>query len=687
LEQKLVADDLRDDARFGAAVALSGDTLAVGAPDREGGAVYVFTRAGGLWSLQQKLVHPVESTTFLFGNAVALDGDSLLVGSPGDDQAGEFAAGAALVFARLGGAWSLQQVLREAAPAAFDEAGFAVAIRGDRALVGIPGGSAPGRVSVFERASGSWTRAATLSAVDGTPLDHFGAALGLSGDTAIVGAPDAQQPLGFINGAGYVFVRDAAGAWSQQQKLFDTSAELPFDLGAAVAVSGDTALVGPAGDVFSAGAVLLFTRQAGVWTLDQRIVPTDGGSSDGYGAAVALSGQKAVVGAPRADNADAADSGAAYVLIPAVSDLAVTIKGAPSTVAQGDLVTYTIVVSNNGPDAPAVGVVDSLDPGLVVESASATLGSCTLLSAGASCDLGLLAAGAEATVTVAAAGAVVGMQSSRASIQWGGSDPVPGNNSGAVSTEVVFGGLADVAVAVTSVTPVAQVGESVFYQVNVENLGPGNAAGIVLDDPTPPGVVASDVSGACSGFPCRFARVVAGDQRSTTVRLDVPASYPGPDPIVNTASITTLTDDPAAANDSSTVATSFFVPEGDLDFHTLAPCRLLDTRVPNGGGVLPLEAGSVTVFFPQLITACGVPVSARAVAVNVTVTQPTTTGNLRLYPTGLPVPPVSTVNYSAGQTRGSNALVSLNYQGALSIRVGQPSGTVHVIVDVSGYFE
>jgi len=466
-------------------------------------------------------------------------------------------------------------------------------------------------------------------------------------------------------------VRDAAGSWSQQQKLLDTNPEQPFDLGAAVAVAGDTALVGPAGDVFAPGAVLLFTRQAGVWTLEQRIVPTDGASWDRFGLAVALSGQTAAVGAPQADDAEARDAGAAYVLVPAVSDLALTMAGAPSTVTQGDLVTYTIVVSNSGPDvAPAVGVLDSLDPGLVVESASTTLGTCTLQGTGATCDLGSVSAGATATVTVVAAGALVGPQSSRGSIQWGGSDPVPGNDSSAVSTAVVAGGPADVAVTAASATPVAQVGQSIFYQVEVENLGPGNAAGIVLDDPVPPGLVASYVSGACSAFPCRFPRLLAGEQRSATVRLDVPASYPGPDPVVNTASITTLTDDPVAANDSSTVATPFFVPEGDLDFHTLAPCRLLDTRVPNGGGVFPLEAGSVTVVFPQLITACGVPVSARAVAVNVTVTQPTTTGNLRLYPTGLPVPPVSTVNYGAGQTRGSNSLVSLNYEGALSIRVG-----------------
>jgi hypothetical protein len=75
------------------------------------------------------------------------------------------------------------------------------------------------------------------------------------------------------------------------------------------------------------------------------------------------------------------------------------------------------------------------------------------------------------------------------------------------------------------------------------------------------------------------------------------------------------------------------------------------------------------------------------VAVNVTVTEPSTSGNVRLYPAGLPVPQVSMVNYAAGQTRGTSGIVALSEDGRLAIRVTQPSGTVHVIVDVFGYFE
>jgi hypothetical protein len=73
--------------------------------------------------------------------------------------------------------------------------------------------------------------------------------------------------------------------------------------------------------------------------------------------------------------------------------------------------------------------------------------------------------------------------------------------------------------------------------------------------------------------------------------------------------------------------------------------------------------------------------------VNVAVTAPRAAGNLRLYPAGTWLPGVSSINYSAGQTRGNNAIVSLNTAGALAVRCVQASGTVDLILDVNGYFE
>jgi hypothetical protein len=121
-------------------------------------------------------------------------------------------------------------------------------------------------------------------------------------------------------------------------------------------------------------------------------------------------------------------------------------------------------------------------------------------------------------------------------------------------------------------------------------------------------------------------------------------------------------------------------------FFTLTPCRVLDTRNlagPYGGPAL--AAGQSRPF--TLAGRCGIPASARAASVNLTVTLPTAQGNLRLYPAGQAVPPTSTLNYAGGQTRANNAVVGLSPSGALAIRCSQATGTAHVILDVTGYFE
>jgi hypothetical protein len=221
LQQKIVAGDASDRDRFGTAMALSGDTLAIGAPGPgyETEAVYVFVRTGGVWLQQQKLVSPSGELFAQFGTAVAVDGDSLIVGAPGEDAGGQPAAGAAYVFVRTGGSWSLQQRLVSVS-APFLATGHAVAIAGDTALVGAPQDGA-GNVYVFERAGGVWTQQGLLSPSDGVANDGFGASIALSGGTAVVGAPNASVGGFFAAGAAYVFVR-SGGSWTEQQKLFSS---------------------------------------------------------------------------------------------------------------------------------------------------------------------------------------------------------------------------------------------------------------------------------------------------------------------------------------------------------------------------------------------------------------------------------------------------------------------------------
>jgi hypothetical protein len=118
-------------------------------------------------------------------------------------------------------------------------------------------------------------------------------------------------------------------------------------------------------------------------------------------------------------------------------------------------------------------------------------------------------------------------------------------------------------------------------------------------------------------------------------------------------------------------------------FYTVTPCRLVDTRAADG----PALAGGTSRTF-VLTGKCDLPATAKAVSVNVTVTQPTSPGNLRLYPGGTTLPLVSAINYSPGQTRANNAVVALGAAGDLAVRCGQAAGSsTHFILDVNGYFE
>jgi Kelch motif len=129
-----------------------------------------------------------------------------------------------------------------------------------------------------------------------------------------------------------------------------------------------------------------------------------------------------------------------------------------------------------------------------------------------------------------------------------------------------------------------------------------------------------------------------------------------------------------------------FAPPGDPGFYTVSPCRVLDSRQATGPWAgQPLGAGQERAL-AVVGGACGIPATAKALAFNITATSATATGHLRVYPAGAARPGSSTLNFTTGLTRANNGIVALGTEGDLSIYSGQSSGSVHVILDVSGYF-
>jgi glucose/arabinose dehydrogenase len=121
-------------------------------------------------------------------------------------------------------------------------------------------------------------------------------------------------------------------------------------------------------------------------------------------------------------------------------------------------------------------------------------------------------------------------------------------------------------------------------------------------------------------------------------------------------------------------------------FHTLTPCRLVDTRNATGAFGGPALAAKGTRGF-HLVGRCGLPASARSAVVNVTVTKAGAQGDLKIYPAGGTVPPSSVISFRAAQTRANNAVLLLSATGDVSVLFEAASGNVHFILDVDGYFE
>lgn len=330
------------DDRVGCAVAISGDTIALGADgtdssDAEGstipdaGAAYVFVRTGSTWMQQASFIG--NATAAGVGRAIAVSGNTLVVGAPGVNGGND---GVASVYVRSGTTWTLQTDL---AGTSSVEAHFgaAVAIEGDTiaatAVDETSSGTArgAGAAYVFARSGTAWTQQARLTASNSEANDHFGTSVALSGGVLAVGAAgEDSTSLGGATdngavdaGAVYVFVSSGT-AWSQQAGLKAANAGAGDRFGSSVALRGETLVVGAPGEqsaatgiggnesddsATAAGAAYLFVRSGAVWTQASYIKASNTDANDQLGSAVAVSSDYAIAGAPGESSASTSVDG------------------------------------------------------------------------------------------------------------------------------------------------------------------------------------------------------------------------------------------------------------------------------------------------------------------------------------------------------------------------------------------
>jgi hypothetical protein len=353
-------------ASQGYSVSLSGDgsTAIVGGPgDNFGvGAAWVYTRAGGVWSQQAKLVG-----TGAIGEAhqgavsLSSDGNTAIVGGYQDNNF----AGAAWVYTRSGGVWSQQTKLvgTGAIGAAFQGVSVALSGDGNTAIIGgsNDNGSA-GAAWVFTRSGATWSQQAKLVGTDAIGATALGnsASLSADGNMAIVGGQGDNINVG----AAWVYTR-SGGVWSQQTKLVGTGAIGAANQGFSVSLSadGNTAISGGHTDNINVGAAWVFTRSGATWSQQAKLLGTGaiGGGSIDQGSSVSLSGNGniAIVGG----FGDDSGVGAAWVFTRAGTVWNQQAKlvgtGAIGAVNQG----FSVSLSGNGSTALVGGPYDIPDGG------------------------------------------------------------------------------------------------------------------------------------------------------------------------------------------------------------------------------------------------------------------------------------------------------------------------------------
>lgn len=256
----------------------------------------------------------------------------------------------------------------------------------------------------------------------------------------------------------------------------------------------------------------------------------------------------ASVAADQTDGDPSNNDSTASTTVGAEADLAVT-KTGPATAVAGTQVTYDITVTNNGPsDAQSVQVADPTPAGYTFASATAPCGG------GFPCALGTVSAGGSVafSVTYDIDPATTGGVTNTATVSSTTTDPNGGNDSASATTTV--SGEADLGVVKTGPAS-AVAGGQVTYTITVDNAGPSVASSVSLADPTPAGYTFSSATAPCAGgFPCALGDLAPGATVAVDVTFDVDPSTTGD--VTNTASVSSPTTDPNAANDSSSATTT-----------------------------------------------------------------------------------------------------------------------------------
>ena len=336
--QVLGGDDIGMLDEFGYSVALHGDLLVIGARFHmtdgqvNSGAAYIFERDNnGLFTQSQKLTAPVATLDEAYGMSINTDGHRIVVGSNGTDPA---VGGAAYVYLQeANGDWLLEATLHGSGADGVDVFGRAVGVVGDRIAVSAPfyaagcgGTDLCGSVFVFEHDGTSWGETVRLVPDDLANEDYFGIDMEL-GDGRLLASSVYDDDMGIQSGSGYMFEYED-GDWVQTAKFVAPDGQPQDFAGFSARMDGDRVVLGGWYGNDGRGAAWIWTHDddAG-WVFEAEAQASDGQGFDIFGRAVAIDGDTLLVGADWADIDGYADAGAVYVYNLGVSEGACCTNG------------------------------------------------------------------------------------------------------------------------------------------------------------------------------------------------------------------------------------------------------------------------------------------------------------------------------------------------------------------------
>ncbi|MEA1953193.1 MAG: hypothetical protein U9O24_02240 [Campylobacterota bacterium] len=322
---KLIASDGANNDYFGRSVAISGDIAIIGAygDNDDRGSAYIFTAdANGSWKQSSKLTASDADTSDWFGSSVAISEETVIIGAYGNDD-GSHSTGSAYIFTKdSNGSWIETSKLLASDAFQYDEFGNSVSINGNIAIVGAYGnddnGSESGSAYIFTKnAHGDWVETNKLIANDANSSEYFGISVAINGTDVVIGAY-GDNHSGTESGSAYIFTRDSNGSWIQTSKLIANDTDAYDWFGSSVGISNNRVIVGAYRDDDNgsrSGSAYIFTKVSnGDWIQRSKLTASDATIYDYFGRSVAISEGRTIVGAYGNDDNGSA-SGSAYIYL------------------------------------------------------------------------------------------------------------------------------------------------------------------------------------------------------------------------------------------------------------------------------------------------------------------------------------------------------------------------------------